>query len=468
MAEIRPFRAVRPAADKASAVAALPYDVYTREEAAAFVKDKPLSFLNIDRPETAFPPAHDMYADDVYRHAAETYRAQKARGIFITEEKPCYYVYELKMGGRTQTGIAALSSVDDYLNGVCKKHENTVAAKEQDRILHVDALSAQTGPIFLSYHDVPEIDRITEAVKQEAPLYAFTAEDGIRHRIWRVEDAALVAKLTKAFAGIPCTYIADGHHRAASAVKAALFRREAAENTPENERHADEKTAAAGEACLADGLPAGKHAYDYFLSVLFPDTELVIYDYNRVVLDLNGHTVAEFLKLLGEHFDVVKLQPQKEESKAQQAECMRPKQKGDVGMYLDGTFYRLRLKEADAKARAKDAVSRLDVSVLQDLVLSPLLGIGDPRTDSRIRFLGGIRGLSALVKEADLAAKAGLEKDGGKKGPAAAFAMYPTSMQELFAVADAGRLMPPKSTWFEPKLRSGLLIHDIEKGPHAW
>ena len=514
MAEIRAFRAVRPAEAEASAVAALPYDVYTREEAAAFVKDRPLSFLNIDRPETAFPPEHDMYADDVYAHAAAEYEAFKERGIFVTEDAPCYYVYELCMDGRCQTGVAALSSVDDYLNGVCKKHENTVAAKEQDRIRHVDTLSAQTGPIFLSYHAVPEISRLVEAAKQETPLYAFTSEDGIRHRVFRISDPEQIEKLTALFARVPCTYIADGHHRAASAVKAALSRREAAEKrkvhteaecaaasvsaeAKENGRTemlrgdfaVKKKAAHAGmtDAEKACGLPAGRHAYDYFLSVLFPDDQLKIYDYNRVVRDLNGHSTEEFLKLLEQNFYVTPLgavestadgkkntealsgeaaQPRSmctdAAAEAEEAALsrLRPQRKYEIGMYLDGCMYRLQLKAEEQKRRAGDPVRSLDVSALQELVLSPLLGIGDPRTDGRIRFIGGIRGLRALKREADaLTADNAAEK----AEPAVAFAMYPTALQELFAVADAGKLMPPKSTWFEPKLRSGLFIHEIER-----
>ena len=431
MAEIRAFRAVRPAEGSAAEVAALPYDVYSREEAAAFVKDHPKSFLNIDRPETAFPPEHDMYGTDVYEHAKETYKAWKQAGIFVQEEKPCYYLYELCMDGRSQTGLVALSSVDDYLNGVCKKHENTVAEKEQDRIRHVDTLSAQTGPIFLSYHHSAAVDAVTAEVKQEAPLYAFTAEDGIRHRVWRIAEERQMEALTNAFAALGCTYIADGHHRAASAVKVALKRR------AENPNH------------------TGQEEYNYFLSVLFPDTELRIFDYNRVVRDLNGWTVPEFLGKLSESFDGEEVTP--EASKAGAAAdgaFWRPQRKGEVGMYLDGHYYRLRLKPELLAARSEDPVACLDVAALQDLVLSPLLGIGDPRTDKRIRFVGGIRGLSALTEAVDsLTAASGT--------PAVAFAMYPTSMEELFRVADAGLLMPPKSTWFEPKLRSGLFIHEF-------
>lgn len=441
MADIRPFKAVRPKPELAAQVAALPYDVYSRAEAADFVKERPLSFLNIDRPETGFPPTQDMYADCVYEHAKKLYETWKEEGIFILDDEPCYYIYELKMGERTQTGIAALSSVDDYINGICKKHENTVEAKEQDRIRHVDSLSAQTGPIFLSYHDDKRIDTLVERIKEQAPVYDVKAEDGISHRIWRMGDRADIAELSGYFSELPCTYIADGHHRAASAVKVALKRRAMAAETK-----------AAGEE-------PSIHEYDGFLSVLFPDTELRIYDYNRVVSDLGGHAPKEFIGLLSESFDIEETGDVSADSIPSEEELsrlMRPGEKYEIGLYLDGKCYRLRLKTKLREERRADPRRCLDVSVLQELVLSPILGIEDPRTDKRISFVGGIRGLSELVRlaEGPRAALMG-------QGPGAAFAMYPTSMEELFAVADAGLLMPPKSTWFEPKLRSGFLIHEF-------
>ena len=439
MADIRPFKAVRPAAGLAEKVAALPYDVYSREEAAAYVKDRPLSFLNIDRPETAFPPESDMYADEVYDHAAELYEKEKAEGVFIQDELPCYYVYELCMDGRRQTGIAALSSVDDYLNGICRKHENTVEEKELDRIRHVDRLSAQTGPIFLSYHDDPRIDDVVSCIKAGEPLYAFVSEDGIGHRLWRVSDGETVGRLSELFSELPCTYIADGHHRAASAVKVALRRR-------------------AQEESRDGGAREGWHEHDGFLSVLFPDTELRIYDYNRVVSSLNGLSESEFLKRIGESFDIEKMGTARalETSEEQLSELMRPKEKYEIGLYIGGSIYKLRLRDELRGPIASDPRRRLDVSVLQELVLSPILSIEDPRTDKRISFVGGIRGLSELLRLVDDIDE---EKKGADMG--AAFAMYPTSMEELFSVADAGLLMPPKSTWFEPKLRSGFLIHEF-------
>ena len=425
MANIRPFRAVRPKAELADKEAALPYDVFSRSEAAAYVKGRDLSFLNIDRPETAFAPDHDMYADDVYDHARELYESWKREGIFIQDEEPCYYVYELCMDGRKQTGIGALSSVDDYLCGICKKHENTVEEKERDRIRHVDRLSAQTGPIFLSYHHDLRIDALVNEAKEQPPIYDIISEDGIGHRLWCISEKDKVERLTELFSELPCTYIADGHHRAASAVKVALKRR------------AEE--AEAGESEATD---RPFHEYDGFLSVLFPDTELRIYDYNRVVSDLSGYEPVGFLRKLAEYFDIRETE-----------ELMHPEHKFEIGMYLDHKSYMLRLKDRYAEERKGDPQRSLDVSVLQDLVLDPLLSIKDPRTDGRISFVGGIRGLSELVRMAD-------DKTGDGSW-AAAFAMYPTSMQELFSVADAGLLMPPKSTWFEPKLRSGFLIHEF-------
>lgn len=450
MADIRPFGAVRPAKDKASEAAALPYDVYSREEAAEAVKGKPLSFLNIDRPETMFDPQHDMYADDVYEAAKARYESQKADGVYIKDESPCYYIYEQTMDGRVQTGIAALSSVDDYLSGVCKKHENTVEKKEQDRIRHVDAMSAQTGPIFLSYHARPAVNEICDAWKKEhAAEYDFVSEDGIGHRVWVINDPDTIDKLTGEFGKLDCTYIADGHHRAASAVKVALKRREAA--GADYDRNAD---------------------YNYFLSVLFPDSELKIMDYNRVVKDLNGLDVGDFLEALEDVFDVeltsLSCSDKEEGEHAEHgfglkmsADILRPAVKSEIGMYLNGRSYMLKVKPEIVSERAADPVKCLDVSVLQDEVLSKLLGIEDPRTDSRISFIGGIRGVGELVRKAEQYTAEGIENGTSDRGPAVAFAMYPTDISELFRVADAGLLMPPKSTWFEPKLRSGLFIHEF-------
>ena len=421
MAIVLPFAALRPTPEKAAEVAALPYDVYDAAQARAAVAGHPYSFLNIDRPETQFPEGHDMYASDVYDKAAQMLADWERSGVVVREAAPAYYVYELTMDGRTQTGIAALSSVDDYLSGVCKKHENTVAAKEADRIRHVDVCSAQTGPIFLAYRRRQEISDITEAVKEGAPLYDVTFEDGIRHRLWAVTDPQTVSDIRAAFADVPATYIADGHHRAASAVKVSLKRRE---------EHPDWD---------------GTEEFNYFLSVLFPDSELLIMDYNRVVRDLNGLTPAQFRAKLSETFYVTELvRPEK------------PGRKNNIGLYLDGRWYVLTVRTDIAELHRGDPVGSLDVSILQNEVLEPVLGIADPRTDARIRFVGGIHGLDEV--------KAMVDAEKEKTGlPGCAFFMFPTSIRELFAVADAGLLMPPKSTWFEPKLRSGFLIHPIER-----
>lgn len=424
---VKPFAAVRPTASVADQVAALPYDVYDRVEAVAAVDGEPLSFLNIDRPETQFSADVDMYAPEVYAKARELFDARRADGTFVTEPAPCFYLYELTMGGRSQTGVVACCAIDDYLENVIKKHENTLEKKELDRIRHIDALDAQTGPIFLTYRDSDAIDILVAAVKKTAPLYDFASEDGVTHRVWRMAAASeetacsqAYAGLVAAFAKVPCAYIADGHHRAASAVKVGLARREA---NPGYD---------------------GTEEFNYFMSVLFPASQLSILAYNRVVRDLNGLTKDEFLNALaGENgpFEII----HKQESQ------LEPIDKGAVGMYLDREWYGLGVKP---EFESSDLVEGLDVSILQEKVLAPILGIGDPRTDGRIEFVGGIRGLRELERKVN-------RIDARGDGLAVAFAMFPTSIDELLNVADAGRLMPPKSTWFEPKLRSGLFAHLI-------
>ena len=424
---VKPFAAVRPTASVADQVAALPYDVYDRVEAVAAVDGEPLSFLNIDRPETQFSADVDMYAPEVYAKARELFDARRADGTFVTEPAPCFYLYELTMDGRSQTGVVACCAIDDYLENVIKKHENTLEKKELDRIRHIDALDAQTGPIFLTYRDSDAIDILVAAVKKTAPLYDFVGKDGVTHRVWRMAAASeetacsqAYAGLVAAFAKVPCAYIADGHHRAASAVKVGLARREA---NPGYD---------------------GTEKFNYFMSVLFPSSQLSILAYNRVVRDLNGLTKDEFLNALaGENgpFEII----HKQESQ------LEPIDKGAVGMYLDREWYGLGVKP---EFENSDPVEGLDVSILQEKVLAPILGIGDPRTDERIEFVGGIRGLRELERKVN-------RIDARGDGPAVAFAMFPTSIDELLGVADAGRLMPPKSTWFEPKLRSGLFAHLI-------
>lgn len=424
---VKPFAAVRPTASVADQVAALPYDVYDRVEAAAAVDGEPLSFLNIDRPETQFSADVDMYAPEVYAKARELFDARRADGTFVTEPAPCFYLYELTMNERSQTGVVACCAIDDYLENVIKKHENTLEKKELDRIRHIDALDAQTGPIFLTYRDSDAIDILVAAVKKTAPLYDFVGKDGVTHRVWRMAAASeetacsqAYAGLVAAFAKVPCAYIADGHHRAASAVKVGLARREA---NPGYD---------------------GTEEFNYFMSVLFPASQLSILAYNRVVRDLNGLTKDEFLNALaGENgpFEII----HKQESQ------LEPIDKGAVGMYLDREWYGLGVKP---EFESSDPVEGLDVSILQEKVLAPILGISDPRTDGRIEFVGGIRGLRELERKVN-------RIDARGDGPAVAFAMFPTSIDELLDVADAGRLMPPKSTWFEPKLRSGLFAHLI-------
>lgn len=411
MAVVKPFICIRPAKEHAAEVAALPYDVYNRKEACAAVKGNPLSFLNIDRAETQFSDDVDTYADCVYEKARELLDSQIADGIYVTDTGDHYYLYELTMDGRSQTGIVACCSIDDYVNGVIKKHENTREEKELDRIRHVDTVNAQTGPIFLAYRQNIALKEIVAEEKTKPALYDFVSDDGIRHRVWRIDGADRTDAIEAAFAAIPSTYIADGHHRAASAVKVGLKRR----------------TKHPGYT--------GEEPFNYFLSVLFPDEELMILPYNRVVRDLNGMSTEQFFEKLKEKFELEEIGK----------EPYAPVQKGTFGMYLDGTWYALKILP---QYRSADPVKGLDVSILQDHLLAPVLGIGDPRTDKRIDFIGGIRGLKELER------RVGEDME-------VAFSMYPTSIEELLPVADAGLLMPPKSTWFEPKLRSGLFIHRL-------
>lgn len=414
MAKIRPFRAYRPNVGMEKKIAALPYDVYNRAEAVEVVKNNPFSFLAIDRAETQFGPEVDTYAPEVYEKASQMLKEWIGEGRFVQEEKPCYYLYEQTFEGRKQTGIVACASIDDYSNNIIKKHENTRADKEQDRINHVDICNMQTGPIFLAYRANDFLRTLIAENKKSEPVYDFVSEDGIGHRVWIVDEEADITAIQNAFSKIPAIYIADGHHRCASAVKVGLKRR--AEH-PEF---------------------TGEEEYNFFLSVLFPDEELHILDYNRVVKDLNGLSSEEFIQKLQDSFIV------------QEADDtsipVRPKKKGTFGMYLDDKWYVLTAKE---EIQSEDAVKGLDVSILQDFLLEPLLGIRDPKSDKRIDFVGGIRGLEELERRAHTDMKV-------------AFSMYPTTIAELFAVADAERLMPPKSTWFEPKLRSGLFLHDLE------
>ena len=411
MSDIRPFCAVRPNETFASKIAALPYDVYTRKEAKKEVEKNPLSFLKIDRPETMFPDEMDMYAPKVYQKARKVLEEMIEKGEFIQDETPCYYLYELTRNGHRQTGIVACASIDDYFNGTIKKHENTREEKEQDRIRHVDTLDTQTGPIFLAYRLDAVLKEIIEETKRKTPVYDFISEDKITHRVWVIDESEMMERIQQCFVKINKIYIADGHHRAASAIKVGCKRRK------EHPGY------------------TGEEEFNYFLCTLFAEEELEILDYNRVVKDLNGLSEREFLEKIKESFEV----EEAEESP------YAPKQKKEFGMYLGKKWYKLQIKKEQV---SDDVVESLDVSILQNKLLKPILGIKEPGKDNRIIFVGGIRGLKELEHYVE-------------NGFQVAFSMYPTAMQELFSVADAGRLMPPKSTWFEPKLRSGLFLHKI-------
>lgn len=412
MAVIRQFKAIRPTPEMAEKVAALPYDVVNSEEAAEMVIGNPYSFLHVDKAEIDLPAGTDIYSPEVYEKAKSNLEKMITDGVLVKDEKPMLYVYELTMDGRSQTGLVACTSIDEYMQGIIKKHELTREDKEQDRIRHVDICNANTGPIFLAYRTVDEISEIVDNVKKNAPVYDFTAEDGIIHRAWIIDNEETINRLVKLFKDVPNLYIADGHHRNASAAKVGLKRRN------ENPNY------------------TGDEEFNYYLAVIFPSDQLKILDYNRVVKDLNGLSEEEFIKKLSEKFDIVETEGRAKPDKAY-----------DFGMYMDGKWYMLTAKD---EIKSKDAVKGLDVSILQDNVLIPILGIGDIRTDKRIDFVGGIRGLGELEKRVD---------SGEMK---VAFAMYPTSIEQLMTIADENKIMPPKSTWFEPKLRSGLFIHSLD------
>jgi uncharacterized protein (DUF1015 family) len=403
VAIVRPFRAIRPTPDSARRVAAVPYDVVDTDEARALAAGNPLSFLHVSRAEIDLPPGTDPHSDKVYRLASERYRQLKLEAPLVQDEAPSLYLYRLHVEGHAQTGIAACYSLDEYDSGVIKKHERTRRDKEDDRTRHMLQLSAQTGPVFLTFRPLPAVDAITKRALAGEPLFDFTAIDGVRHTIWRLSDADAGA-VSRAFAGVDALYIADGHHRAASAARA---RREL----------------------------AGSEQANFFLAVAFPSDHVRILPYNRIVRDLNGHIPEGFLGELARRGFIVKKGPP------------MPEHKGEVSMYVGGDWYFLDLESAGAPPLSEVVV--LDCDVLQERVLGPLLGIGDIRTDPRIDFVGGARGTIALEELVD----------SGKA--AVAFSMYPVSVHELMAVSDAGSMMPPKSTWFEPKLRDGLLIHEI-------
>lgn len=414
MAIVRPFKAVRPAKDLADKVAALPYDVMNSEEAREMVKDNPYSFLHVDKAEIDLDKNIDAYDKKVYEKAKENLYDMIKNGTLVEDEKPRLYIYRQVMDGRTQTGIVGCTSIDDYMNNIIKKHEHTRADKEQDRINHVDYCNANTGPIFLTYKSQGEIDAIVAKWVEKEPVYNFISEDGISHIVWIIECEEDINRLTQLFSGVNYLYIADGHHRAASAVKVGQMRRKEFSNF------------------------TGEEEFNFFLSVIFPDNDLYVMDYNRVVKDLNGLSTDEYMLKVSEKFEV---------SKYEGKGSYKPSSKHTYGMYLEGQWYELAAKEGTYNP--KDPVDRLDVSILQNNLLNPILGIEDPRTDKRIDFIGGIRGLSELERRVE-------------HGMKVAFSMYPTTIQDLMDIADAGKVMPPKSTWFEPKLRSGLFIHKLK------
>ncbi len=411
MAVFKSFRAYRPAQRNQSLIPALPYDVMSSEEAREMVKGNSLSFLHVDRAEIDFPVGADKYSREIYEKAKENLLALENTGAMIQDEAPCFYIYRQIMNGRAQVGLVGCASIDDYMNNIIKKHEKTLAKKEKDRINHVNITDANTGPIFLTYRKNTAINMTVSLwMNEKEPVYNFEADD-VLQTVWVVDDTEIINRLSSLFKDVENLYIADGHHRCASAVKVGQMRRE------ENPNY------------------TGNEEFNYFLAVAFPDNELEILDYNRVVKDLNGMSSDEFLSRVFENFEIKK-----------ENEPYHPTERHTFGMYLDKEWYSLKAKKS--VINENDPVARLDVSILQESLLEPILGIQDPKNDSRIDFVGGIRGLGELERRA-------------KTDMRLAFSMYPTTTDDLIAIADAGKIMPPKSTWFEPKLLSGLFIHHL-------
>lgn len=409
MAIIRPFKAIRPTKELAERIAALPYDVMNSDEAREMVKDNPYSFLHVDKAEVDLPKEIDVYDDKVYEKAKENLDKMIDGGLYIEDEKPNYYIYRQVMKGRSQTGLVACASIDDYNNNVIKKHELTREEKEIDRINHVYKCEAHTGPIFLTYRENKDISNIVNEWVKKEPIYDFKADDGVSHTVWIIDDEYTVNKLQDLFKTVKYLYIADGHHRSASAVKVGHIKRAEKENY------------------------TGEEEFNFFLSISYPDSELEVLDYNRTVKDLNGLSKEEFLSKVKENFEII-----------ESSEQVKPKEKHTFGMYLENQWYLLKAKKGIFNP--DDPVDRLDVSILQNNLLRPILGIDDPRKSKRIKFIGGIRGLNELEKRANTDMKV-------------SFSMYPTTIEDIMAIADSGEIMPPKSTWFEPKPRSGLFIH---------
>ena len=415
MATFRPFAALRPTKELAKQVAALPYDVVTRKEAEELGKENPYSFLHVDRAEIDLGPAVDPYSSKVYEKARENLERMKKEGVYQKDSIPCYYIYQQQMGEYIQTGLVGCASIDDYLNHVVKRHELTREEKEEDRIRHVDTCDANTGPIFLTGRFSDElIDLMDHRMTVHEAEYDFQEEDGIFHRVWKIQDPEAIKSIWKMTGQISSFYIADGHHRAASAVKVGRKRRQ---------EHPDY---------------TGEEEFNYFLSVLFPCRRMKILPYNRLVKDRNGMDEKTVLSRVKENFELLYFPG---------LPC-KPTERHCFGMYMGGQWYHLRARENSYNQ--EDPIASLDVSILQENLLAPVLGIEDPRTDERIKFVGGIKGLKELENMAD--------ENGG-----IAFAMYPTTIDELIEIADAGEIMPPKSTWFEPKLRSGLFIHSLSE-----
>jgi len=410
MTLIRPFKGLRPRQEYATDVVAPPYDVLNTAEARIRAEGRPYSFLHISKPEIDLPEGINPYDSAVYQKGADNLKRLMDEHILMQEEKPCYYAYRLEMNGHEQVGLVAVSNVKDYDSNRIRKHEFTRPDKEDDRTRQIDVLDAQTGPVFLTYRHHPQVDTIMEEVMTSAPVYDLTADDGVKHSLWVIGDNTQVQQLTSLFDAMDYLYIADGHHRSASASRiAAMRKKENPDYTPD-------------DPC------------NYFLSVIFPDNQMNILDYNRVIKDLNGLSTEEFIKKIASAFGI-----------SESDEAVKPSHAGQFGMYMQGRWYRLDIHAA--KVPTDDPVARLDVSLLADNLIDPVLGISDPRRDKRIDFVGGIRGLQELEKRVDSGEMA------------VAFSLYPTSLTDLMAVADANKVMPPKSTWFEPKLADGLVSH---------
>ena len=411
MAVFKAFRAFRPTKENQSLIPALPYDVMNTEEAREMVKGNPLSFLHVDKAQIDFEKGFDQYSQQVYDKARENLLALEESGKMIQDESPCLYIYRQVMNGRSQTGIVGCASIDDYINNVIKKHEHTLAVKEQDRVNHVNTCDANTGPIFLTYRNDHTINAIVnDWIRNHEATYDFT-QNSVKQTVWVIDDFNTVTKLQNLFDKVSALYIADGHHRCASAVRVGKMRREANPDYTGNEE------------------------FNFFLAVAFPDEELAIMDYNRVVKDLNGLSMEEFFEKISEKFEVSPLPSQ-----------MKPAERHSFSMYIDREWFSLKAK--DGTFDKNDPVDRLDVSILQNNLLAPILGIENPKTDERIAFIGGIRGLDELERRAN-------------NDMRVAFAMFPTTIDDLMSIADADKIMPPKSTWFEPKLLSGLFIHHL-------